>query len=189
MSYIQELLGDAYKEGMSESEISDALKSAKIGKADGEITKLKDMLSKANSEASDYKKQLKAKMSESEKAEAERQEMLQQMQTELDQLKAEKRIADIKANLVGLGYGGDLAVSSATALANGDLEAFFNDQKEFLTGYKNSILADAMKGTPNPVPGQGTQTMTKEQFRKLDMVEKMNFYRDHPEEYKSLFEG
>ena len=73
MSYLSDLLGDAYKEGMTEEEISTALQSAGAGAKDNEaeVNRLKAQLSKANSEAADYKKQLRGKQSEDEAAAAE----------------------------------------------------------------------------------------------------------------------
>ena len=72
MSYLSDLLGDAYKEGMTEEEISTALQSAGAGAKDNEaeVNRLKAQLSKANSEAADYKKQLRGKQSEDEAAAA-----------------------------------------------------------------------------------------------------------------------
>ena len=59
MSYLSDLLGDSYKEGMTEEEISTALQAAGAGQNnDAEINRLKAQLSKANSEAADYKKQV-----------------------------------------------------------------------------------------------------------------------------------
>jgi DNA polymerase-3 subunit alpha len=73
--YLQDLLGDAYKEGMTLEEVSQLLETEKIGRADtsaldkkdAEIKKLKETLSKKNSEAADYKKQYEAYLSEEEK--------------------------------------------------------------------------------------------------------------------------
>ena len=55
MSYLSELLGNAYKEGMTEEEISNALQSMGAGVKDSdiEVTRLKAQLSKANSEAAE----------------------------------------------------------------------------------------------------------------------------------------
>ena len=72
MSYLSDLLGEAYKEGMTEEEISTALQIAGAGQSnDAEINKLKAQLSKANSEAADYKKQLRGKQTADEAAAAE----------------------------------------------------------------------------------------------------------------------
>ena len=84
MSYLSDLLGNAYKEGMTEEEISIALESVNNSN-NAEINKLKSALSKANSEAADYKKQLRTKQSDDEAAAAmqkEEHEKLMQEKTE-----------------------------------------------------------------------------------------------------------
>ena len=69
MSYLSDLLGEAYKEGMTEEEISTALQTAGAGQSNtAELDKLKAQLSKANSEAADYKKQLRGKQTADEAA-------------------------------------------------------------------------------------------------------------------------
>ena len=55
MSYLSDQLGEAYKEGMTEDEISAALE-AKYQSRDAEMNRLKNALTKANSEAAEYKK-------------------------------------------------------------------------------------------------------------------------------------
>ena len=51
MSYLSDLLGDSYKEGMTEEEISTALQAAGAGQNnDAEINRLKAQLSKANTD-------------------------------------------------------------------------------------------------------------------------------------------
>ena len=75
MSYLSDLLGSAYKEGMTEDEISTALQTVGQGN-EAEINRLKAALSKANSEAADYKKQLRTKQTDDEAAEAERKACL-----------------------------------------------------------------------------------------------------------------
>ena len=64
MSFLQDLLGDAYKEGMTEEEVSKALEAKKVGVVPNDYEKLKsdyqkskESISKANSEAAKYKKQ------------------------------------------------------------------------------------------------------------------------------------
>ena len=80
MSYLSDLLGDSYKEGMTEEEISTALQAAGAGQNnDAEINRLKAQLSKANSEAADYKKQLRGKQTADEAAAAEQKATMQKL--------------------------------------------------------------------------------------------------------------
>ena len=77
MSYLSNLLGTAYKEGMTEDELSAALEGQNLTAGtgeDAEVTRLKAALSKANSEAADYKKQLRSKQTEAEAAAAQQTE-------------------------------------------------------------------------------------------------------------------
>mgnify|MGYP003194734982 CR=1 FL=1 len=60
------LLGDAYKEGMTADEIISALE--KVADPNAEIEKLRNAVTKANGEAAEYKKQLKAKRTDDENA-------------------------------------------------------------------------------------------------------------------------
>ena len=59
---------------------------SKPAQDNGEITKLKAALSKANSEAADWKRQFRDKQTEQERAEAERAEAEKAMQEELASL-------------------------------------------------------------------------------------------------------
>ena len=58
MSYLSDLLGEAYKEGMTEEEISAALEGKKSS-SDAEMNRLKNALTKANSEAAEWKKKVR----------------------------------------------------------------------------------------------------------------------------------
>lgn len=60
------LLGDAYKEGMTADEIISALE--KVADPSAEVEKLRNAVTKANGEAAEYKKQLKAKRTDDENA-------------------------------------------------------------------------------------------------------------------------
>ena len=64
---IKDLLKDAYKEGMTLEDVENALKDIDLPTDNSaEIDRLKNALSKSNSEAADYKKQLREKMTAEE---------------------------------------------------------------------------------------------------------------------------
>ena len=152
MSYLSELLGDAYKEGMTEEEISSALE-AKKEKGDSETQKLKDLLSKANSEAANYKKQLRDKLTGDEKAAAEQKELQEKLQQENAELKRAMAIADNTTRLLGLGYTPELAAESATAMVDGDMTKVIEIQGKFAELQKQQVTADLMRNTPRPASG------------------------------------
>ena len=75
---------------------------AKDEKPNADIEKLKAALSKANSEAAEWKRQFRAKQSEAERAEAERAEGEQKMRDELETLRKEKRVSDYTGKCLAL---------------------------------------------------------------------------------------
>ncbi len=152
MSYLSDLLGSAYKEGMTEDEISTALQTVGQGN-EAEINRLKAALSKANSEAADYKKQLRTKQTDDEAAEAERKANMEKLTQENADLKRSIALSEKKAKLLGMGYDEQLADSTATAMVDGDMDTVMANQSKYLEAQKKDILADKMKKTPRPTGG------------------------------------
>ena len=197
MSYLQDLLGDAYKEGMSEEELSQALEAAKIGKADNaseieklkaEIQKTKDTLSKKNSEAAQYKKQYEAYLSEEEKKKLESEQRWNEIEAENKKLKRDKSIAEFTSQFLSMGYDAELAKSTAEAMTDGDVAKVMQNQAVFTEAVKKQIKADLMRGNPDPVGGRSESTMTLEKLRGMSIEDRYAFSQDHPDEYASLYE-
>lgn len=152
MSYLSDLLGSAYKEGMTEDEISTALQAVGQGN-EAEMNRLKAALSKANSEAADFKKQLRAKQTGDEAAEAERKANMEKLSQENADLKRSIALSEKKAKLLGMGYDEKLAESTATAMVDGDMDTVMANQSKYLEVQKKDILAEKMKKTPRPAAG------------------------------------
>ena len=91
---LKELLGEAYKEGMTFEEVEAALKNITPPDNAAEVTRLKAALSKANSEAADYKKQLRGKQSEAEAEAAAKQEEHDKLVKENADLKRSMTLAE-----------------------------------------------------------------------------------------------
>ena len=90
---IKDLIGDAYKEGMSVEDIEKALAGIEMPTDNSaEIDRLKNALSKSNSEAADYKKQLRDKMSAEEIKAKEDAETIEELKKERDALLREKTV-------------------------------------------------------------------------------------------------
>ena len=159
MSYLSDLLGDSYKEGMTEEEISDALekiedsKSDQLQKNESEISKLRDAVSKANSEAAKYRRQLTAKQSDAKAAEISQKEEYEKLVQENTELKKSISISERKAELIGIGYEEKLANETATAMVDGNLDVVIANQKKYLEEQKKVIKAEHMKNTPRPKEG------------------------------------
>lgn len=161
MSYLSDLLGEAYKEGMTEEEISTALQTTGAGQSNtAELDKLKAQLSKANSEAADYKKQLRGKQTADEAAAAEQKAAMDKLTQENADLKRSFALSDKKAKLIAMGYDEKLADSTAVAMVDGDMDTVMANQAKFNESREKAIQAELMKKTPRPAAGsEGTGGM------------------------------
>ena len=187
---IKDLLKDAYKEGMSLEEIETALKDIDLPTDNSaEIDRLRAALSKSNSEAADFKKQLREKMTEDERKAKEDAESREKLQNDYDALLRKVTLSENTAKLLALGYDEALAKGTAEAMADGDLDKVFANQKKHLEAVEKKIRADVLKDTPSPEGGNGSETMTKEKFLKMSTVEQYKYSVEHPEEYKKLYGG
>ena len=152
MSYLSDLLGKSYKEGMTEDEISAALETVGQGN-EAEVNRLKAALSKANSEAADYKKQLRTKQTDDEAAAAAQKEEHDRLVQENADLKRSMALSERKAKLLAMGYDENLADETAAAMVDGDMDKVMANQSKYLEVQKKNIQADAMRKTPRPAAG------------------------------------
>jgi hypothetical protein len=187
---IKDLLKDAYKEGMTLEEINAALADIELPTDNSaEIDRLKAALSKSNSEAADFKKQLREKMTAEEIKTKEDAEKWDELIKERDALLREKTLAGHKANYLALGYDEKLATETAEAMVNGELGKVFANQKKHIESVEKKIREDVLKDTPKPEGGNGSDEITKEKFSKMSIAEQYKYSVEHPEEYKKLYGG
>lgn len=126
---------------------------------DGEVKRLKEALSKSNSEAASWKRQLHEKMSEAEKADADRKEREQQIEEELKTLRKDKTIATLEKAYLAAGYPAELAAASAVAQAEGDTDAVLKNQMAYLSETRKKLESEALNKQPplsvgNPPAGK-----------------------------------
>lgn len=166
-----------YEDGMKDLEESNA-----------KLQKYKDALSKANSEAAENKKKYKALLSEDERKSQERDEQYEKLEQELAELKAEKQVAELKSQYLGLGYDEDLASATAKAMAEGDMETVFANSKTFLESHDKVVEANLLKGTPRPRSGvaDNPKPITKEEFENMSYEEVANLKETSPEQFEAL---
>ena len=155
MSYLSDLLGSAYKEGMTEEEISTALETVGNGNT-AEVNRLKAALSKANSEAAEFKKQLRSKQSDDEAAAAAQKEEHEKLVKENGELKRSIALSESKGKLLDMGYDEKLADETAAAMVDGDMDKVMANQSKYLEAQKKVIQADQMRKTPRPAAGSET---------------------------------
>lgn len=179
---------DGY-ENMSAEEKLAALEGYEYEDNASELEKQKNLLSKANSEAADYKKKYNALLDDDKKKQNEKEEETKKMQEELETLRKEKKVSDYKANFIAQGFEEGLADKAALALADGDMESYFKYHKQHTEAYKKKVEADLINNTGSlDEPGK-SEGMTLEKFRKMSDAERLAYAQEHPEEYKNLYGG
>ena len=186
----KDLLKDAYKEGMTLEEIETALADVELpADQSGEIEKLKAALSKSNSENAEWKKKHREALSEEERKAQEMADRMKQLEEQNATLVRESNVSKHKAKFLGMGYEEALAGDAAVAMADGDMEKLFSYQQKHQEALEKKIRADALKGTPKPVPDKGDGAMTLENLRKMSAQERYEFSQKNPDEYKTLYGG
>lgn len=187
---IKDLLKDAYKEGMSLEDIEKALEGIDLPTDNSaEVERLKTALSKSNSEAADYKKQLREKMSAEEAKAKEDADKWDELQNKYDALLKESNITKNKARLLGLGYEDKLAAEVAEAMVNGETDKVFAAHKKHLETVEKKIREEVLNSTPKPTGGNSKETITKEQFNNMGYSERLKVFEEHPEIYKEYTGG
>lgn len=146
------------------------------------------------SEAASYKKQLREKMTEDEAQKAREAEekaaadaRVSELEAQVQALKAEKAVNGYTNSYLALGYAEDLAKSSAKALAKGDMETVFKNQKAHAENLEKALRTELLKQTPPPASGNGGSPVGKEAFAKMSLPEKQKFATENPEIYASFY--
>lgn len=176
-------------EEMSVEEKLAALENYEYEDNSTELEKYKAAISKANSEAAEWKKKHNALISEEDQRKQEAEEELQALKEQVATMNREKTISEHKAELLALGYEEELAKEGAEALANGDTAKVFAIQRKFLEAHDKVLKTELLKGTPTPPAGSGTDTMTLEKLRSMSVADRYEFSVSNPEEYERLYNG
>lgn len=179
---------EGYADMTAEQKLA-ALEGFEMPEADLSGFVRKDLLERANSEAANYKKQLREKMSQDEQAAAQAAETLKAMQDELEALRREKQVTELSKRWMGVGCTEDLATSTAKAMADGNMDQLFKNLSAFLTEHDKALKAEYLKSTPTPPPATDVEpgAMKREDFAKLSMLDKQKFAAENPEVYASFY--
>lgn len=154
--------------------------------AESEIERLKKAVTKANSEAAEFKRQLRAKQTDDEAAKAEREAREKELQDKYDALLKQNTVRDYAERYRKMGYDDKLAEATAKAMAEGDLETVFANGETYRTSLEQTIRADVTKKTPKPQGGSGTVYTTKEDIFKIkDAAERQKAIAENIELFSS----
>lgn len=127
---------------------TEPVKDVDVNKLRAEVEKLKASLSKANSEAAEYKRQRNAEMDKSKLAEVERAEQEKAMRDELETLRKEKAVTDYTNKALEVGFEAEIAAQTANAMADGNMDAVFDALKAFVEATKTRLENEALNRQP-----------------------------------------
>ena len=148
---------DGYEDMTAEQKL-EAVLNFEVEAPTDEVTKLKNLLNKANSEAAENKRKLKEfqeqKLSEEERAKLEREESERALREENEALKKAQKLSEYKANYLANGYGDELAGKTAEALLNGDMATVFANQKTFAESVKAKAKEELLNSNPDLSKGK-----------------------------------
>lgn len=128
-----------------------------------EVTKLKAALSKANSDAAEWKRQYRQGLDDAKRAEEERKEHEQAVEDELRTLRRDKTVSGYIAQCLALGYDKELALRAAEAMADNDAAAIMACQQDFLEAKQKELEVAALNRQPTLTPGAPPTTKQAEQ--------------------------
>lgn len=158
MANIQDLLGEKYHEGMTVEEINEALKDVSLPQdRTAEFESLKKAYDKAASDTAEYKRQLKARMSEEEKAKTEMDEKFQKMEKENAEMKKRIRVSELKAKFISSGLDAEEAAKVAEEAYGGNIDFVIETYNKKIATVKETVKADLMAETPSIQGGASGQ--------------------------------
>lgn len=143
---------DGYAEMSAEDKLK-ALEAMELEDNSSEIERLKNAVSKANSEAAGWKKKHNALLTDEQQKQQEQTDRFTQMQQELETLRKDKTVSEYTAKYVSLGFEEKLARETALAAAEGDMAKVFANQAKANEVIVKNAIAERLKSTPRGVGG------------------------------------
>ena len=140
-----------YREDMTAEEMVALLKEFSIPTPPG--TDWKAQYDKTASEVAALKKQLKERMTDDERKEAERAAADAAMKEELETLRRERAIDKHKASFMAQKYDAEAAEKMAQAIVDGKTDELFKVMTAANGDIEKRIRAEVLKNTPTPPNG------------------------------------
>ena len=149
----------------------------------------KAVFDKKASEASELGKQLRAKQTDEEAKAAKDAEEREALLARVQELEHKELVSNYTTSYLALGYDEKSAKATAEAMAKGDMETVFANQKTHNENREKALRAEWLKETPPPAGGGADKGMKKEDFAKLSLAEKQKFATENPEVYASFYKN
>lgn len=187
MATLKELLGDAYKDGISVDEIETAIATKKlVDISTGAYVSIAKYQALEN-ERNDFKEKYNSTLTEQQRAE---QEALEK-QKRYEAIEKENTLYKYKQKLSKTIKDETTLNEIANLYANGDVEGAFEKQNDYFAKsteeLEKKIKDDLMKQNPQGNPqGNNGGAITKEQFSAMGVAERTKLYNENPNLYNEL---
>lgn len=142
-----------YAEMSAEDKIK-ALEALEFDDFSADRDRYKESNSKALAKVAELTKQLRERMSDEEKAKAEKETADKEMTDKIAELTRRLAVSDNEKKLLGMGYDSSLATEVAEAMADGDTEKVFTGMAKFKELHEKAVRAEIAKGAPK-IDGKG----------------------------------
>lgn len=159
---------------------------ARIKALESERDKLKQSVTNASADASEWKKKYQSKLSEEDKAREEQETANAAMQKELEDLRAERDIANYTGNLTSpdIGMDADTAKAVASAMHEGNMAMVIDGIRKFIVTHDKQLKENAFLNNPTLKGGDVPKAITKEQFEKMGYTQRVEIFEKYPDLYK-----
>ena len=154
-----------------------------------DVAQIKANADKAASEAADYKKKWREALSEDEAKKAKEAEERAALIERAEKAENALAVSNYTAAYIAMGYDEKLARSTAEAMAKGDTDTVFKNQKIHQENRDKALKAELLKQTPPPAAGSSNTGKTREELNKMTLAEKAKYAEANPEAYKELYGG
>ena len=173
--------GDSKKQETDTSALEAEIKALKA-----ERDKLKNSVTNASADASEWKKKYQSKLSEEEAAKEKQAEENAARDKELQELRSRMNVANHKAQFISMGFEDEVALEAAQALDTGDSSKVFDALRKFITTHDKQLKENAFRTNPTLSGGENPKAITKEQFDKMGYTERVEVFEKYPDLYKQF---
>ena len=161
----------------------------RIKQLEAENAKLKLSVTNASADASKWKKEYQAKLTDEEKAKADQEAVTAAMQQELEMLRTRTNVADHKAQFISIGFDSELAQETAESFKNvkaEDLTVLFESLRKFITAHDKELAAKSLLANPVLSGGAAQKKISREEFDKMGYTERVELFNKDPDLYREM---
>lgn len=187
MATLKELLGEAYKDGITVEEIETAIANKKLVDISTGAYVSISKYQALETERNDFKEKYTSTLTEQQKAE----QLALEKEKEYEAIKRENTLHKHKEKLSKTIKDENVLNEIATLYADGNLESAFEKQNAYFeaqrTEIEKKVKADLMAQNPQGNPQEGNVgTITAEQFAKMDYKARVELYNSNRDLYNQL---